>query len=125
VFATQRVDDLLREGVDMEGYMSRVMVMKLTDEREARAALQLCGLQANEQRIRWLRNAGPRPGRPAMGLHRDLFRRHAAVYIGPVPPAAHQAFTTNPAERRLLDGLTGRSEPVPDQGVVADDLFGP
>lgn len=103
VFATQRVDDLLRDGVDMEGYMSRVMVMKLTDEREARAALKLCGLEQTEDRVRWLRAAGPKNGRPAMGLHRDLHKRHAAVHVGPVPPAAHQAFTTNPAERRELD----------------------
>jgi hypothetical protein len=103
IFATQRVDDLLRDGVDMEGYMSRVMVMKLTDDREARAALKLCGLEQTPDRIAWLRNAGPRNGRPAMGLHRDLQKRHSAVLVGPVPPAAHQAFTTNPSERRELD----------------------
>jgi hypothetical protein len=102
IFATQRVDDLLRDGVDMEGYMSRVMVMKLTDAREARAALTLCGLEPTEDRVRWLRAAGPKDGRPAMGLHRDLTKRHAAVYIGPVPPAAHVAYTTNPTERREL-----------------------
>jgi hypothetical protein len=102
IFATQRVDDLLKDGIDMEGYMSRIMVMKLTDDREARAALKLCGLDQTEERIRWLRNAGPREGRPAMGLHRDLAKRHAAVYVGPVPPSAHMAFTTNPAERQVL-----------------------
>jgi len=112
IFATQRVDDLLRDGVDMEGYMSRVMVMKLTDDREARAALKLCGLEQTEERVRWLRSAGPRDGRPAMGLHRDLRKRHSAVYVGPVPPAAHQAFTTNPAERRDLDRPTRRFDEV-------------
>jgi len=112
IFATQRVDDLLRDGVDMEGYMSRVMVMKLTDDREARAALKLCGLEQTEERVRWLRSAGPRDGRPAMGLHRDLRKRHSAVYVGPVPPAAHQAFTTNPAERRELDRPTQRFDEV-------------
>jgi len=113
IFATQRVDDLLRDGIDMEGYMSRVMVMKLTDEREARAALTLCGLEPTQGRINWLRNAGPKNGRPAMGLHRDLSKRHAAVYIGPVPPSAHVAFTTNPAERKAIDG---------DQVQLGDDL---
>lgn len=113
IFATQRVDDLLRDGIDMEGYMSRVMVMKLTDEREARAALTLCGLEPTQGRINWLRNAGPKNGRPAMGLHRDLSKRHAAVYIGPVPPDAHVAFTTNPAERKAIDG---------EQVQIGDDL---
>lgn len=109
VFATQRVDDLLREGVDMEGYLSRVFAMKLNDEREAAAALRLCGLTATPERIAWLRAAGPRReekgvrGRPAFALHRDLKGRHAAVLIGPVPPAAHTAFTTNPEERRLRE----------------------
>lgn len=122
IFATQRVDDLLRDGVDMEGYMSRVMVMKLTDDREAKAALKLCGLAATEDRIRWLRNAGPRGGRPAMGLHRDLSKRHAAVYVGPVPPAAHVAFTTNPAERRELGLDTPPS--LLDDGEAPTETFG-
>lgn len=116
IFATQRVDDLLRDGIDMEGYMSRVMVMKLTDDREASAALKLCGLDVTEERIKWLRNAGPKDGRPAMGLHRDLAKRHAAVYVGPVPPSAHIAFTTNPAERKELglDAPTIPLAPTPD-----------
>ena len=105
IFATQRVDDLLREGVDMEGYLSRVFVMKLNDEREARAALRLCGLAPTTERIAWLRQAGPRkaenglPGRPAFAIHKDLNGRHAAVLIGPTPPAAAEAFSTNPEER--------------------------
>lgn len=105
IFATQRVADLIKEGVDMEGYLSRVFVMKLTEEREARAALQLCGLEATPERIAWLRQAGPRrgengqPSRPALALHRDLKNRHSALMIGPVPPAAAEAFSTNPAER--------------------------
>lgn len=118
IFATQRVDDLLRDGVDMEGYMSRVMVMKLTDEREAAAALKLCGLDPSPERIRWLRNAGPKDGRPSMGLHRDLSKRHSAIYVGPVPPAAHIAFTTNPQERKAL----GLDEPKRsfDDGTTVD-----
>ena len=119
VFATQRVDDLLKDGIDMEGYMSRVLVMKLTDEREARAALKLCGLAQTDERVRWLRNAGPKDGRPAMGLHRDLTKRHSAVYIGPVPPAAHVAFTTNPAERKEIARLEDEAGSI----GFGDDLF--
>jgi hypothetical protein len=105
IFITQRVNDLVREGVDMEGYLSRVLVMKLNDDREAEAALQLCGLEPTAARINWLKNAGPRksepgmPGRPALSLFRDLQGRHSAVLIGPVPPSASEAFTTNPLER--------------------------
>lgn len=109
VFATQRVADLLREGVDMESYLSRVLVMKLTDPREAHAALTLCGLDVTDERVSFLQTCDAKratsdsPMRPAMGIHRDLRGRHAAVYIGPVPPGAHEAFTTNPEERRARD----------------------
>jgi hypothetical protein len=106
IFATQRVADLIKEGVNLEGYLSRVFVMKLMEEREARAALTLCGLEPNQQWLQWLKKAGPRraegdvPGRAALALHRDLQNRHAAVMIGPVPAAAREAFSTNPEERR-------------------------
>jgi hypothetical protein len=105
IFATQRIADLVNEGIDMESYISRVMVMKLTEEREAIAALKLCGLEPTQARINYLKTANAQrpsdgnPGRPAVGLHRDLYGRHAAVWIGPVPPAVHEAFTTNPEER--------------------------
>jgi len=113
VFATQRVDDLLREGVDMEGYLSRVFALQLADEREARAALRLVGLEATEGRIKWLRQAGPRrredgkTGRPAMGLHRDLAGRHAAVMFGPVPEHIRLAISTNPEDRKIRDAAKG------------------
>lgn len=113
VFATQRVDDLLKEGVDMEGYLSRVFVLQLADEREARAALRLCRLEATEGRINWLREAGPRrgeggrPGRAAMGLHRDLKGRHAAVLFGPVPEDVRLAISTNPEDRRIREAEGG------------------
>lgn len=106
VFATQRVDDLLREGADMEGYLSRVFALQLADEREAKAALRLVGLEATPGRINWLKQAGPRrqeggrPGRAAMGLHRDLQGRHAAVLFGPVPEHVRLAISTNPEDRR-------------------------
>lgn len=106
VAVTQRVQDLV--GSDMEGYLSRVFVMALHDEKEASAALKLCGVEASTARLRWLSQAGPQqeeggqPGRWAMALHRDLKDRHAAVLVGPVPAWAHRAFTTNPAERARI-----------------------
>ena len=106
IFATQRVDDLLRTGVDMSSYLSRVLCLKLTDPAEATAALKLCGLQATQSRIDWLRDAGAKYSddgqllRGAVGLHRDLKDRHSAVMIGPVPEYAREAFSTNPEDRR-------------------------
>jgi hypothetical protein len=104
VFATQRVADLLDN--DLEGYLSRVFVMKLMEDREAEAALKLCGLAATPERVNWLKTCGPkppegdRPFQPAVGIHRDLDNRHAAVMIAPVPAAALEAWSTNPEDRR-------------------------
>jgi hypothetical protein len=111
IFATQRIDDLVKAGVDMEGYLSRVLVLKLTEEREAAAALRLCGLEATPARISWLREAGAvyddqgRLRRGAMGLHRDLNNRHSAVMIGPIPENARLAFSTNPEDRARRQAL--------------------
>lgn len=109
VFITQRVSDLVREGVDMESYLSRVLVMKLSDKKDAIAALTLCGLEPTESRIAWLKEAGPRKDgesvTPAQGLLRDLENRHSAVLLGPVPDLASDAFTTNPLERAKREAL--------------------
>lgn len=113
IFCTQRVDDLLKEGVDMESHITRVFVLSLKEERDARGALKLCGLEASRSRLQWLLNAGPRrgsdsmPARPAYALHKDLQGRHAAVLIGPVPEAARIAFSTNPLDRQKRDEAQG------------------
>lgn len=105
VFATQRVADLLDN--DLEGYLSRVFVMKLMEDREAEAALKLCGLAPTAERVNWLKTCGPkppegdRPFQPAVAIHRDLDNRHAAVLVAPVPPEAQEAWSTNPEDRRL------------------------
>lgn len=106
ILATQRVDDLLRQGVALEGVLSRVFVLKLNEAADAAAALKLCGLEPTPARIAWIKNIGPRratdttPARGAIALHRDLANRHAAVLIGPVPEAARVAFSTNPLDRK-------------------------
>ena len=106
VFATQRIDDLVKSGVDMESYLSRVMCLKLSEEREAAAALTLCGLDVTPERIDWLRDAGAKYSddgrllRGAGGLFRDLKGRHSAVMVGPIPEFARAAFSTNPEDRR-------------------------
>jgi hypothetical protein len=107
VFATQRIADVISR--DMEGYLSRVFCLKLSDPREAKAALELCKLEPNESRIKWLSNCGPvssdgdNPGRPPRALHRDLDNRHSAVILGPTSQWVYDALTTNPLERKLRD----------------------
>ena len=104
VFATQRVSDLL--SADMQGYMSRVLAMKLNDPKEAAAALTLCKLEPTEERISFLSDAGPKrpvegiPGRGALGFFKDLQDRHSVITIGPIPEDVRMAFSTNPEDRR-------------------------
>lgn len=111
VFATQRIADVISR--DMEGYLSRVFCLKLSDPREAKAALELCKLEPNEGRISWLANCGPvskdgdNPGRPPRALHRDLDNRHSAVILGPTSQWVYDALTTNPLERKLRDEKNG------------------
>jgi hypothetical protein len=103
IFLTQRVSDVLK--ADMENYLSRVFVMKLTDETQAAAALKLCGLKSTPERVAFLRNAGPRkgsegmPGRGALGFFRDIHDRHSVVMVGPVPEDVRLAFSTNPDDK--------------------------
>ncbi|MFM7088849.1 MAG: ATP-binding protein [Candidatus Paceibacterota bacterium] len=111
IFATQRIADVISR--DMETYISRVFCMKLSEAREATAALTLCGLEPTQQRISWLRECGPRrgeegfPDRPALSLHRDLRNRHSAVMIGPVPERIRIAISTNLDDRLNRDESAG------------------
>lgn len=108
VLATQRIADVIAEGVDMESYLSRALVMQMTDRREADAALRLCGLTPTEERRQWLRQAGPIRGqRPSMALYRDLRGRCSGVLIGPVPEETQRLFSTNPLDRELADKHNG------------------
>lgn len=108
VFATQRVADVLSK--DMESFLSRVFCMKLTDERDAELALELCGLKPTKSRIAWLRTCGPSRTSdtgyptPASMLHRDAAGRHCAVAVSPIPGRLYQALTTNPSERAEAQG---------------------
>ena len=105
IFATQRIADAISR--DMESYLSRVFCLKMTDQREAIAALTLCGLDPTPARLNWLRDCGPRradgdiPARPAMALHRDLKGRHSAVLLGPIPESVILALSTNPEDRKV------------------------
>lgn len=106
IFATQRIADVIDQ--DMETYISRVLVMRMSEEREIQAALKLCGLRATPNRIEWVKNCGFKKGDPEegipdqlpQGIHRDLQGRHSAVLLGPTPPEAARAFSTNPEDRK-------------------------
>ena len=41
-----------------------------------------------------------KPARWARGIFRDLSGRHAQVVLGPTPPDAAAAYSTNPEDRR-------------------------
>ncbi|MBC6458079.1 ATP-binding protein [Actinomadura sp. HBU206391] len=104
VFLTQRIADVVTK--DLESYLSRVLVLKLNETREAETALRLCGLRPTPQRLAEIREFGPlppegdRPARWARGIFRDLAGRHAQVVLGPTPPDAAAAYSTNPEDRR-------------------------
>lgn len=103
VFLTQRIADVVTK--DLESYLSRVLVLKLNEKKEAETALRLCGLQPTQNRLAELREFGPlppeagKPARWARGIYRDLVGRHAQVVLGPTPPEAAAAFSTNPQDR--------------------------
>ncbi|MGI8330895.1 ATP-binding protein [Actinomadura scrupuli] len=104
VFLTQRIADVVTK--DLESYLSRVLVLKLNEKKEAETALRLCGLQATPSRLAELREFGPlppergKPARWARGIFRDLNGRHAQVVLGPTPPDAAAAYSTNPQDRQ-------------------------
>jgi hypothetical protein len=104
VYASQLPSDVLSKG--METYISRVFAMALEDDVEAAAAIRLVGFEVTEERIRMLREAGPRrptaedPGRAAVSLHRDLAGRRSAVLHDPIPERVFHAFSTNVDDRR-------------------------
>jgi hypothetical protein len=104
IYASQLPSDVLSKG--METYISRVFAMALDDDAEAAAAIRLVGFEVTEERIRMLRDAGPRrrtadhPGRAAVSLHRDLGGRRSAVLHDPIPDKVFRAFSTNVDDRR-------------------------
>ena len=107
VFLTQRINDAIQR--EMESYFSRILVLKLTDDTEAREAMRICGLEATKERMALLREAGPKPPKGdqpavwAQGMFRDLQMRHAWVALGPTPEAAMKAWSTNPEDKRRAE----------------------
>ena len=103
ILATQRIADVVGDGMDMESYLGRVIAMKMTDPREIETSLRLCGLEPTKDMSDWLMSAGPqRQGahqRPAMALYRDMDRRCGGILVGPVPDEIALAFSTNVLDR--------------------------
>ncbi len=101
ILATQRIADVMAQGVDMTSYLGRSLIMKMADPVEADAALGLIGLEPTQARRDWLAEASPiRGGRGALALHRDLEGRCSAMLIGKIPEHVAQLFSTNPLDRQ-------------------------
>lgn len=127
IFATQRIHDILKN--DLEGYLSRVFAMKLSDEKEATAALKLVGLAPTAERLALLKEAQARPGsdgvpaRGALALHRDLHNRKSLVEIGPVPDAVRMAFSTNTVDKAKREAQQQQQQA--EAGKPAAGTFNP
>lgn len=104
VLATQRLADVTT--AELLSYVSRVLVLKMGDPEEATAALRLCGLEPSAERLAWLAQAGvvertaTNPGRPPVGIMRDIDGRHAGIVLGPTPERHRRAYSTASADRR-------------------------
>lgn len=99
ILATQRVADVSEDGADLGPYLSRMLCLKMSDRREAIAALGLLRLDPTEQRIADLANAGPTSENPALAYHRDLRGRNSLVAIGPMPEHVRALFSTASQDR--------------------------
>ena len=117
IMATQMLADLVAEGVDMESYMGRVLIMHMEAPREVEAALRLCGLDDTPARRKFLAEAGPVtvPGDPdashgALGYYRDLRRRVSAVQIGPVTEPIRMRFSTGYEDRETKRRIKEEAE---------------
>ncbi|MEO3826353.1 ATP-binding protein [Actinomadura sp. B10D3] len=132
VFLTQRIADVVTK--DLESYLSRVMVLKLNERKEAETALGLCGLRATDERLAQIREFGPLPpedglpARWARGFYRDLSGRHSQVLLGPTPADAAAAYSTNPEDRRRREERRIRREAAEraehEAAVAAADTWG-
>ncbi|OLT37707.1 hypothetical protein BJF79_05705 [Actinomadura sp. CNU-125] len=127
VFLTQRIADVVTK--DLESYLSRVLVLKLNETREAETALRLCGLDPTPQRLAEIREFGPLPpdgDRPARWA-RGVFRDRAEEVWGSESPSAPRVYCgegrsrppgglERPSPRaiaaslRLAQGLAARSD---------------
>lgn len=100
ILATQLLADIMEGDANMVSHLSRVCVLKMRDPRESHAALQLLRLEATEERVEWLSDAGPIRGvRGSLGFFRDLQDRVSAFTVGPVPKSLHDLYSTNPIDR--------------------------
>ena len=106
---TQQARDVLDAG--METYLSRVLALRMTDERDAAATLRLVGYDPTPDRIAQMRQFGARQRAdgtwdPALGYYRDVTDRKALISVGPIDPEFLAATSTNiDDEARRRDGM--------------------
>lgn len=103
IFCTQRVTDLVNDSaVDMETFISRVLVLNLPDHNESAAALTLCGLAPTDSRVSYLRTSPS-----GWGFFRDIDDRHSIVHVGAgISSELHQAMSTNYTDRQARDDVS-------------------
>lgn len=125
ILLTQKIDDVVREGVDLETFISRVLVLRTKDPKEAKTGLDLVGLAPTRDRLQWLARAGAlkptadSPGRPAMGFYRDMANKHCAILIGPVPEYLRLMMSTNKTDMEHRARLLRQQQPDPGQAEPA------
>lgn len=118
ILATQRIADVTT--AELVSYISRVLVLQMKDPEEAAAALTMCGLEPNAERMAWLARAGvveqtaTNPGRPPVGIMSDIHGRHAGIVLGPTPERHRAAYSTSSTDRRR------RAEARRDRGMGVD-----
>jgi hypothetical protein len=114
ILATQKLADVTSKNLD--SHVSRVVVLQIETRREAEAALRLCGVEATEENLAFVRTAGSvkptedDPGRPSLAIHLDLYGRHSAMAVTPVPAWCPELFSTNPEDRDKLARKRAQTE---------------
>lgn len=121
ILATQYVKDIRDR--HMDGLLSRVICLKLSDREEAAAGLELVGVEPTEARIQGLARSGPQRQPdggvlPSVGLFRDLDDRRGAIAVYPVPAKAAAAFATDPEGRKAQQAA--KQEAQPAHGLPAE-----
>jgi len=106
ILATQRLGDIAT--AELFGYVTRWLVLNMKDPKEAEAALRGLGIEPTKDRIEWLAQAGvvkpsgENPGRPPLGLFRDLSGRHGPMVLGPVPALDLKYWSTTPEQQARM-----------------------
>ena len=116
-------------GRDLVGYLGRIFTGMLKDKTQAAAALALCGVEATDERMEWLRTeCGPEapnpkkgtPAHPSTFLHRDLDGRHAPVMVAPYAEHIRAQFSTSSTDVRARRSQRDINHPTAKAGGLRE-----